>query len=107
MEMLDECRSQGERKVCNIKSLYCLIQEFTQQNIKLIEALIDVGFAQSNHDYSLFNMKKEEEIMIILVYVDDLLITGSSMQLVETTKRVLYQKFKVKDLGELKYFFGT
>nr|XP_016455761.1 PREDICTED: uncharacterized mitochondrial protein AtMg00810-like [Nicotiana tabacum] len=46
------------------------------------------------------------DIVIILVYVDDLLITGSSISLVEEAKHTLYNNFKVKDLGELRYFLG-
>lgn len=44
--------------------------------------------------------------MIILVFVDDLLITGSNVSLVEEAKSTLHNNFKVEDLGELKYFLG-
>jgi len=40
------------------------------------------------------------------VYVDDILITGSSLELIKGTKDSLQQIFKMKDLGELKYFLG-
>jgi len=42
----------------------------------------------------------------VLVYVDDMLITGSSLELIEDTKQALQKDFKMKDLGELKYFLG-
>jgi len=42
----------------------------------------------------------------VLIYVDDLLITGNSDEFINGTKAVIYQKFKVKDLGDLKYFLG-
>ncbi|KAL3379683.1 hypothetical protein AABB24_000409 [Solanum stoloniferum] len=45
-------------------------------------------------------------IIIVLVYVDDMLITGSFLKLIEYTKKALQQAFKMKDLGELKYFLG-
>lgn len=44
--------------------------------------------------------------MIFLVYVDDMLITGDSLSLIEEAKLSLQQIFKMKDLGELKYFLG-
>lgn len=44
--------------------------------------------------------------MIILVYVDDLLITGNDAALIEEAKHTLHSHFKIKDLGELKYFLG-
>lgn len=42
----------------------------------------------------------------MLVYVDDILITGSSLKLIQETKEALKMAFKMKDLGELKYFLG-
>uniref|UniRef100_A0A3Q7HQ83 Reverse transcriptase Ty1/copia-type domain-containing protein n=1 Tax=Solanum lycopersicum TaxID=4081 RepID=A0A3Q7HQ83_SOLLC len=39
-------------------------------------------------------------------YVDDLLITGSDPSLIQDTKQVLHNHFKIKDLGELRYFLG-
>lgn len=44
--------------------------------------------------------------MIILIYVDDLLITGSSRELIQEDKDILHHNFKMKDLGELLYFLG-
>lgn len=40
----------------------------------------------------------------MLVYVDDLLITGSNDQFINAAKEALHQEFKLKDLGQLKYF---
>nr|XP_016503865.1 PREDICTED: uncharacterized mitochondrial protein AtMg00810-like [Nicotiana tabacum] len=44
--------------------------------------------------------------LVVLVYVDDLLITGSSQTLILQTRNDLKLKFKMKDLGELKFFLG-
>lgn len=44
--------------------------------------------------------------MIILVYVDDLLITGNSHSMITEVKRTRHHNFKMKDLGELRYFLG-
>uniref|UniRef100_A0A3Q7FL19 Reverse transcriptase Ty1/copia-type domain-containing protein n=1 Tax=Solanum lycopersicum TaxID=4081 RepID=A0A3Q7FL19_SOLLC len=52
------------------------------------------------------NNDSEEGTILVLVYVDDMLITGSSLRLIEDTKKALQQAFKMKDLGELKYFLG-
>lgn len=43
---------------------------------------------------------------MIFVYVDDMLITGDSLKLIEETKQSLQKAFKMKDLGELKYFLS-
>ncbi|XP_070014939.1 uncharacterized mitochondrial protein AtMg00810-like [Nicotiana sylvestris] len=64
------------------------------------------GFTQSKLDYSLFTKGKGANLVIILVYADDLLITGNDTKLIEEAKNILNSKFKMKDLGELKYFLG-
>nr|XP_009776535.1 PREDICTED: uncharacterized protein LOC104226282 [Nicotiana sylvestris] len=62
--------------------------------------------SQSQYDRSLFIKKTAEGITMVLIYVDDMLITGDSLKLIEETKSHLQQSFKMKDLGELKYFLG-
>lgn len=107
MEMPESFRRHKETRVCILlKSLYGLKQDSRQWNIKLIDALVNAGFSQSNHDYSLFTLKEQYDIVIVLVYVDDLLITGISTTLIERAKHVLNHKFKMKDLGEMKFFLG-
>ncbi|XP_015165095.1 uncharacterized mitochondrial protein AtMg00810-like [Solanum tuberosum] len=101
--------NQGENmnKVCRLeKSLYGLKQAPRQWNHKFAESLQKLHFKQSQYDHYLFTRRTTEGTTIILVYVDDILITGSSLKLVEETKKSLQQSFKMKDLGELKYFLG-
>lgn len=64
------------------------------------------GFTQSKLDYSLFTKRNRIGIVIILVYIDDLLIIGSDEGLIQEAKRILNHCFKLKDLGELRYFLG-
>ena len=54
----------------------------------------------------MFTKRSDTGTVIVLVYVDDLLITGSDPVLIKATKQVLHNHFKMKDLGELKYFLG-
>ncbi|XP_019230633.1 PREDICTED: uncharacterized protein LOC109211548 [Nicotiana attenuata] len=98
---------QGESQVCRLlKSLYGLKHASRQWNIKLTDALIGEGYLQSAYNHSLFTKKTDADLVIILVYVDDLLITGSNTTLVEEAKATLHKHFKLKDLGELRYFLG-
>ena len=93
--------------VCKLhKSLYGLKQAPRQWNLKLTQALSNMGFAQSHYDYSLFTKKVGKELLVILVYVDDLLVTGSNLQHIQQVRKDLQHRFKMKDLGELKYFLG-
>lgn len=51
-------------------------------------------------------MLKDGEFVAVLIYVDDLLVTGNSLPLITTTKAFLHTQFKIKDLGNMKYFLG-
>ncbi|XP_070054849.1 uncharacterized mitochondrial protein AtMg00810-like [Nicotiana tomentosiformis] len=64
------------------------------------------GSMQSTYDYSMFTTKSGKDIVMILIYVDDLLLTGSNKDMIDEAKAALHQQFKLKDLGELRYFLG-
>jgi len=77
----------GDPKVCRLlKSLYGLKQASRQWNVKLTTALLAAGFQQSHLDYSLMIKWTANGIVIVLIYVDGLLITGSSPQLIDDVK---------------------
>ncbi|KAI5336207.1 hypothetical protein L3X38_015473 [Prunus dulcis] len=44
--------------------------------------------------------------LVVLIYVDDIIITGDNIDEINTLKHSLHQKFAIKDLGVLKYFIG-
>nr|XP_016480091.1 PREDICTED: uncharacterized mitochondrial protein AtMg00810-like [Nicotiana tabacum] len=75
------------------------------QTVKF-KAYLKAGFSQNTIDYSMFIKRSNGHIVVILIYVDDRLLTGSSKILIDETKVVLHQEFKVKDLGKLRYFLG-
>src|SRR5664279_1876932 len=57
-------------------------------------------------DSSVFTKHNSNGTTIVLVYVDDIIITGDNQNEIEGVKRNLKQKFEIKDLGKLKYFLG-
>lgn len=67
--------------------------------MKLTTSLLSFGFTQSPLDYSLFIKQFAGKIVIILVYVDDLLITGDDMEMIQDTKINLHSHYKIKYLG--------
>ena len=46
-------------------------------------------------------------VVIIAVYVDDLIIAGNSIRLVESVKKEFHRKYKMKDMGVSEYVLGV
>ncbi|GKB74092.1 ribonuclease H-like domain-containing protein, partial [Tanacetum coccineum] len=97
----------SDNKVCMLKkSLYGLKQAPRQWNANLTSTLIENGFSQSKYDYSLYTKYDKGVFLALLVYVDDIIITGNSVSKIKKFKVYLKSKSMIKDLGKLKYFFG-
>ncbi|GKA72735.1 ribonuclease H-like domain-containing protein [Tanacetum coccineum] len=77
-----------------------------QWNAKLTMTLVENGFVQSKYDYSLFTKTSGDMVLMLLVYVDDIVITGNDNSEIGKFKEMLKSKFQIKDLGNLKYFLG-
>ncbi|GKA41826.1 ribonuclease H-like domain-containing protein [Tanacetum coccineum] len=60
----------------------------------------------SKNDHSLFVKNKDGLFLALLVSVDDIVITGNNNDEILKFKAFLNNKFKIKDLGELKFFLG-
>ena len=73
---------------------------------KFSTSLIEFGFNQSKSDYSLFIKHDAHSFTALLVYVDDIIVASDSSTVVEEIKVFLNNKFKIKDLGKLRYFLG-
>ncbi|GJW49734.1 ribonuclease H-like domain-containing protein [Tanacetum coccineum] len=78
--------------------------EEAQWNAKLTSTLIKNGFSQSKSDYSLYTKSDKGVFLSLLVYVDDIFITGNNVSEIEKFKVFLKSKFMIKFLGKLKYF---
>ncbi|XP_076891316.1 uncharacterized protein LOC143542661 [Bidens hawaiensis] len=99
--------SKNETKVCKLnKSLYGLKQAPRMWNEKLVSVLLEFGFLQSKFDHSMFVLNDKNVFIVLLVYVDDIVVTGNSKSEIDKRKQLLKTKFRIEDLGKLKYFLG-
>ncbi|KAF5481277.1 hypothetical protein F2P56_001944 [Juglans regia] len=73
---------------------------------KFSSSLINFGLTQSRADYSLFTKGIGNSFIALFVYVDDIDVASNDLQEVSAIKSFLDTRFKVKDLGSLKYFLG-
>lgn len=93
--------------VCKLKkALYGLKQSPRAWFGKIAEFLEFNGFMMTHADASLFVKTKRGKTAIVIVYVDDLIITGDFEGMISQLKENLCTRFHMKDLGKLKHFLG-
>ena len=97
-----------EKKIYKLnKSLYSLKQAPKQWHEKFDNALLKNGFLSVEVDKCVYTKCIEKECVIIALYVDDMLIFGTSLIVVQSTKRFLASQFDMKDMGEAKVILGV
>ena len=83
--------------VCRLhKSIYGLKQASRQWFAKFSSFLLDKGLTKRNG----------ESFLALLMYVDDIVIVDNDYRTIEKLKTFLDSQFKLKDLGQFKYFLG-
>ncbi|CAL1376492.1 unnamed protein product [Linum trigynum] len=97
----------GPNVVCRLKkSLYGLKQAPRTWFEKFHGTVMQAGFVQSQNDPSLFLRQTTTGLTVLLLYVDDMIITGSDHVGIQELKETLHQAFKLKELGDVSYFLG-
>jgi hypothetical protein len=96
-----------EGKVLRLpNALYGLQQAPRVWNIKLDSTLKGMGFGQSPHEAAIYRRGNGGNVLLVGVYVDDLVITGTKDKEVVAFKEEMKDTFQMSDLGLLSFYLG-
>src|SRR5664279_2473848 len=94
-------------KVCKLKkSIYGLKQESRSWNIRFDEAVRSFGFTKSEEEPCLYKKFSGKCVAFLILYVDDILLIGNDVLMLQEIKESLERCFSMKDLGEAAYILG-
>ncbi|KAG6689840.1 hypothetical protein I3842_11G194500 [Carya illinoinensis] len=96
-----------ENLVCKLKkSLYGLKQTPRQWYWKFDNFMCSNGFTRLQADHCFYMKNFDNSYIILLLYVDDMLVAGSSIEEINKLKKQLSKRFEMKDLGAAKQILG-
>lgn len=99
--------SSKAKVVCKLqRALYGLKQSPRAWFGRFSLAMKKYGFRQSNSDHTLFLKHQQGKVTALIIYVDDMIITGDDMEEITKLEKQLATEFEMKNLGGLKYFLG-
>ena len=97
--------SSEKNEVCKLKkSLYGLKQSPRAWFGRFSSVMKAFGYKQSNSDHILFIKYKEGKVTALIIYIDDMILTGDNLCEMKLLVEYLAAEFEMKDLGQLKYF---
>ncbi|EWM20071.1 gag-pol polyprotein [Nannochloropsis gaditana] len=104
----EQCGPNGEELVCRLrKSLYGLKQSGRNWHKKIDGWFRGYGFHSSSADPCLYvKFGSSGEMLVIVLYVDDLIIAGNSRDMVDDFKQAISKEISMKDLKELDWILG-
>ena len=98
-----------ETLVCRLKkALYGLKQASRAWNLQFHGVLTGLGFTRTHADAGVYVRHQHggEGIQIIILYVDDITLLGTSLDGIERTKKQLSERYEMTDMGEIKSYLG-
>jgi hypothetical protein len=93
--------------VCRLnRSLYGLKQAPRAWYSRVASYLASIGFVEAKSDTSLFIYRRGDDTVFLPLYIDDIVLTASTADLLQRTIVALQREFAMKDLGPLHHFLG-
>ncbi|KAM1862094.1 hypothetical protein ACFX14_002598 [Malus domestica] len=99
--------ARAKTGLCRLrKSLYGLKQSPRAWFGRFTQIMRRIGYYQSHSDHTLFVKRGSGKVIALMIYVDDMIITGDDLEEMVKLEQNLAAKFEMKSLGDLKYFLG-
>ncbi|KAD4179873.1 hypothetical protein E3N88_28464 [Mikania micrantha] len=96
-----------ERMVYKLsKALYGLKQAPRDWNTKLDSVLKECDFQKCKLEQTVYVKRSREGSLLVGIYADDLIVTGTSVEMIERFKRQMERRIEMSDLGPLSYYLG-
>ena len=94
-------------KICKLqKSIYGLKQASRSWNICFDEVVKGFGFIKNEEEACVYKKESGSYVAFLILYVDDILLIGNNIPMLESVKTSLKNSFSMKDLGEAAYILG-
>ena len=98
---------ENARKVCKLqRSIYGLKQASRSWNIRFDEAIKKFGFIRNEEEPCVYKKLSGSAIVFLVLYVDDILLIGNDIPMLQSVKIWLGKCFSMKDMGEAVYILG-
>jgi hypothetical protein len=94
-------------KVCKLqRSIYGLKQASRSWNLCFDEVIKGFGFVQNTEESCIYKKMSGSSVSFLVLYVDDILLIGNDVQMLNSVKEYLNNNFSMKDMGEAAYVLG-
>jgi hypothetical protein len=91
-------------KVCKLQgSIYGLKQASQSWNLHFDEVINGFGFLQNTEESYIYNKMSGSSVSFLVLYVDDILLIGNDVKMLNSVKEYLNSNFSMKDMGEAAY----
>ena len=88
------------------KAFYGLKQAPRAQNSRIDKYFEENGYWKSPYEHALYIKIKNQDVMIICLYVDDLIYTGNNPCMFKEFKNTVIREFEMTDIGLMAYYLG-
>nr|GFC98467.1 hypothetical protein [Tanacetum cinerariifolium] len=89
-----------------VKALYGLHQDPRAWYETLATYLLENRFQRGTIDQTLFIKKKQKDILLVQIYVDDIIFGATNKASCQSFKKLMKDKFQMSSMGELTFFLG-